>query len=198
MLLRWLTRPLVPALLAWVAVCLIVFYALDAFLMPSLAGKFARTVEVPKLSGMRLEKARESLAQSDLSLMVDSSSDFSDVPAGRIMSQFPDPGYTVKKGRRVWVRVSKGRRGIAVPALRGMSLSEAEVSLRNAGLKVGNENYIPGSDAPAGAVLGSHPGAKTTVEKDHAVDLDVSGKAPAAPPTTASGEGNQVAPAVSP
>jgi beta-lactam-binding protein with PASTA domain len=192
MLLRWLTRPIVPALLTWFAVCIALFYVLDLFIMPWAAGKFAPTVSVPKLIGLRLEKARESLGP-DLSLMLDSSSDFSDVPAGRIMSQFPDPGATVKKGRRIWVRISKGRRGIEVPALRGMSLRAAEISLQDAGLQLGSENYVSNSDAPAGAVIGSRPGAKTMVEKGHVVDLDVSGTAPAES-AAAPGEGNQVAP----
>jgi beta-lactam-binding protein with PASTA domain len=198
MLLRWLTRPLVPALLAWLFVCLVLFLALDHFIMPWVAGKFASTVEVPKLLGMRFEKARELLVPNGLSLMLDSSTDFSDVPPGRIMSQFPDPGSTVKKGRRVWVRISKGRRGIEVPALRGMSLREAEISLQNAGLQLGGENYVSNSDIPAGAVIGSSPGARTIVEKGHVVNLDVSGTAPATDsagsPVGALGEGRQVAP----
>ena len=131
MWMRWLTKPLVPALLAWGVVCLIVFYALNGLIMPSFAGRFAKTSEVPKLVGLKMEKAGEILRQHGLSLMLDSSSDFSaEVGAGKIMSQFPDPGVTVKWNRRIWVRISKGRRAVEVPVLRGMSQRQAEISLQ--------------------------------------------------------------------
>ena len=175
MWLRWLTRPLVPALLIWGVVCLILFYALNGLIMPSLAGRFAKTSEVPKVTGLKMEKAGEVLHQQGLNLMLDSSSDFSaEVAAGRIMSQFPDPGAAVKRGRRIWVRVSKGRRAVEVPALRGMSRRQAEISLQENGLRLGGVNYLSSADAPAGAVIGTHPDAKTLVERGRAVEVDVS------------------------
>ena len=172
--LRWLTRPLVPALILWGVVCLILFLGLDMFIMPSVAGRFAKTAEVPKLTGMRMEKAQETLKPLGLSLMLDTSSDFSDLPAGRILSQFPDPGETVKRGRRVWVRVSKGRRAVEVPSLRGMSRRQAEISLQQAGLRLGGTQFVFSAEAPAGAVIGSHPPAQTKVERGRIVSLEVS------------------------
>ena len=175
MWLRWLTKPLVPALLAWGAVCLIVFYMLNGWLMPSFAGRFARTSEVPKLVGLKMEKAGEVLQQQGLSLMLDTVSDFSaEVGAGKIMSQFPDPGMTVKRGRRIWVRVSKGRRAVEVPVLRGMSQRQAEISLQERGLRLGGVHYLSTADVPAGAVVGTHPAAKAMVERGRWVEVDVS------------------------
>lgn len=170
---RLFTRPVIPALLGWGAVCLALFYAIDLFIMPSMAGKFRKTAEVPKLLGLKTDKAAESLQSLGLTLALDTTPDFSELPAGRIFAQFPDAGTVVKQGRRIWVRVSKGRRAVAVPSLRGMSLRQAEISLQQSGLRLGSPHYVA-SDAPAGAVTGTHPGAGTTVERGHAVEVEVS------------------------
>ena len=99
MLLRWFTRPVVPALLAWGALCLIVFYAVNSLIMPWVAGRYTQTTGVPKLVGLKMDQAKEVINDSGLAIVLDTASDFSaEIPAGKIMSQFPDAGTTDGSG----------------------------------------------------------------------------------------------------
>jgi len=174
-MLRLLTRPLVPALFAWALLLLAGFYGVHLFLMRWAAGKFKPTAEVPKLMGQRPEKAEAAVRALGLALALDSTSDFSsDVPAGAIQFQFPEAGTRVKPGRRVWVRVSKGPRAVEMPSLRGMSLRQAEITLQQAGLRLGQVRYVRSAAVPAGAALGSHPAPGAVLDKDRPVDVDIS------------------------
>jgi len=143
--------------------------------MPWVAGRYTQTTGVPKLVGLKMDQAKEVINDSGLAIVLDTASDFSaEIPAGKIMSQFPDAGTTVKTGRRVWVKISRGRRALEVPLLRGLSLRQAEISLQQAGLRVGGGHQLASPDAPSGAVLGSSPAAKTVVERGRYVSVDVS------------------------
>jgi serine/threonine-protein kinase len=175
MWLRLSTRPLVPAALVFGVLLVAGFQGFDRFLMPLAAGKFRSTSEVPRLAGLKPENAEQELRTRGLSLMLDSVSDFSaDVPAGHIQFQFPEAGTEVKRGRRVWVRISKGLRSVEMPPLRGMSLRQAEISLQQLGLKLGRVRPVRGSPVPPGAVIGSRPKAGALLEKGRVVDLDIS------------------------
>jgi serine/threonine-protein kinase len=175
MLLRLLTRPLIPALLFFALLAAAGFVAVDRLLMPWAAGKFKHTAEVPALVGLAPEKAEEAMRAAGLILMRDSATDYSpDVPAGLIQTQFPGSGTEVKRGRRVWVKISKGLRGVELPPLRGMSLRQAEISLQQLGLKLGRVRPVRGSPVPPGAVIGSRPKAGALLEKGRVVDLDIS------------------------
>ena len=175
MWLRLFTRPLVPALLACGVLALAAFMAADRLLLPWAAGKFKRKAEVPVVVGLEPERAEAELRGRGLILMLDSLSDYSaEVPAGRVHFQFPDAGTEVKRGRRVWVRVSKGLRSVEMPRLRGMSLRQAEISLQQAGLALGRVRYVRGASLPPGAVIGTRPGPGTLLEKGREVDVDLS------------------------
>ncbi len=107
--------------------------------------------------------------------MLDSSGDFStSIPAGMILSQFPPAGTVVKQGRRVWVKVSKGFKAVVVPALRGLSVRQAEITLQQAGLQMGRVVQVRHSSIPAGAVIGTVPAAKTKVENGREITVHVS------------------------
>jgi serine/threonine-protein kinase len=68
-----------------------------------------------------------------------------------------------------------------VPYLRGMSLRQAEISLQESGLRLGSAHYVSGIDAPAGAVIGTHPEARVLVERGRVVDVDISSGAAQSP-----------------
>jgi len=62
---------------------------------------------------------------------------------------------------------------VEVPALAGLTVKEAEATLKAAGLVVGPVREEP-SEKSAGVVIGSSPVADTSVEKGSAVALTVS------------------------
>ena len=87
----------------------------------------------------------------------------------------------MKKGRRVWVKISKGFKSVEVPALRGLSLRQAEITLQQAGLEMGRVRRVRHGTVPSGAVIGTSPPAHTTLEKGREVNIDLSDGGDAAP-----------------
>ena len=178
LLLRLLTRPVVPALLVFSALSGALFFGAESYLMPRMAGRLHPTVEVPSFQGMKPEEADSLARERGLMLATDTAADFSpDVPAGGILFQFPAAGTQVKAGRRIWVRLSKGARDVEVPALRGLSLRQAEIFLQQLGLRLGETRQIRSLSIPAGAVMGTRPGPKSVLRRGEPVDVDVSGGA---------------------
>lgn len=175
MLARFFSKPVFVTLLLWAAIGMVAYFLTNILVMPYFAGKFLGKVHVPALVSLQPDKAKDILKAKDLIFMLDSTGDYSNaVAAGKIMSQYPQEGTEVKKGRRIWVRISKGLRSLTVPVLRGLSLRQAEITLQQLGLKMGRVREVRMSNIPAGAVIGSFPKANATVEKGRSVDIEIS------------------------
>jgi eukaryotic-like serine/threonine-protein kinase len=172
---RFFSRPFFVAGIAWIVILGLGFFLVDDWVMPAIAGQFKKTSPVPELVGLQPEKAQTQLASLGLHYMLDSTGDYSEnIPAGHILTQFPPAGTVVKQGRRVWVKVSKGFKAVEVPALRGLSVRQAEISLQQAGLKMGRVAEIAHAAIPAGAVIGTQPPAGAKVENGREIAVNVS------------------------
>jgi eukaryotic-like serine/threonine-protein kinase len=172
---RFFSRPFFLAVLLWMVLGAAFYLLADLLLMPYVAGKFKGTVKVPSLVSLAPEEARGILDKNELHYMLDSTGDYSnDVAAGKVLSQYPLNGTEVKKGRRVWVKISKGFKSVEVPSLRGLSLRQAEISLQQAGLAMGRVRRVRHGNVPSGAVIGTSPPAHTTLEKGREVHIDLS------------------------
>jgi serine/threonine-protein kinase len=172
---RLLSRPWITAALAFFVICALGYIVLDKGVLPWVAGRFKSTVDVPSLSGQTPDQARPALEAIGLQLSLDSTGDFNDtIAAGSVYSQLPPSGTTVKEGRRVWVRISKGPRSVTVPSLRGKSLRQAEITLQQAGLEVGKVREVRHPGIPAGAVIATHPKVGTVMNQRKPVDIQVS------------------------
>jgi serine/threonine-protein kinase len=179
---RFFSRPFFLALLLWFIAGAILYFLIDLAVMPYVAGKFKGTVKVPALVSLPPDQAKGILDKNELIYMLDSTGDYStDVAAGRILTQYPETGTEVKKGRRIWVKISKGLKSVELPSLRGLSLRQAEITLQQLGLKVGRVREVRNSMIPAGAVIGTSPGAKATLEKGREVNIELSEGKDAAP-----------------
>jgi len=175
MLARFFSKPFFLALLFWILAGALLYFAINSVAMPYVAGKFKGTVIVPALVSLPPEEARGILEKNDLIYMLDSTGDYSgDVPAGKILSQYPENGTEVKKGRRIWVKISKGYKSVELPSLRGLSLRQAEITLQQLGLKMGRVREVRNSLIPAGAVIGTSPAANATLEKGREVNIELS------------------------
>lgn len=175
MLARLFSRPFFLALLLWIVAGAVFYLLLNMVAMPYVAGKFKGTVKVPALVSLPPEQAKDILKKNSLLYMLDSTGDYStDVPAGRVLTQYPETGTEVKKGRRIWVRISKGLKSVELPALRGLSLRQAEITLQQLGLKVGRVREVRNAIFPAGAVIGTSPAANATLEKGREVNIELS------------------------
>jgi len=179
---RFFSKPFFLAVLLWGIVGAILYLLLNLLVMPYLAGKFKSTVKVPALVRLPPEQAKSILDKDGLIYMLDSTGDYStDVAAGRILTQYPESGTVVKQGRRIWVKISKGLKSVELPALRGLSMRQAEITLQQLGLKVGRVREDRNSAIPAGAVIGTSPAKGANLEKGREVNIDISQGVEAAP-----------------
>ena len=92
-----------------------------------------------------------------------------EVEKGRIVSQDPDAGTTIKTGSTVTVNISKGLGDGSVPDLRGKKQSELADYLEAAGFKLGTVSE-EASEEEKGTVLSQDPDAGEEVEKGTASD----------------------------
>lgn len=96
------------------------------------------TLAVPDLGAESLEAARQRVHDLGLELQVEEPGVFSlAVEPGSIAHQEPPPGFHVKAGSKVTVRVSLGGEQVAIPDVRGSSLSTAEREVEQASLATG-------------------------------------------------------------
>lgn len=154
---------------------LAVFLSMDKVWMPLVAGKFKGVVEVPPLRGMDVETSKVELEGRSLELVLDSMAEYSpEMETGLVLKQRPLPNSRVKKGRRIWVTVSKGLKEVAVPDLKGNSIRQAEILLQQAGLSIGDMELVNRRGVPAGVVLATQPLAEEEIEAGSPVDLMVS------------------------
>lgn len=141
-------------------------YGISTLLIP-------KTTTVPNLAGHSAKDARDALAKAGLKMKQALAFD-PQVPKGRIVSQDPEGGSTVRKGSTVQVVVSKGPEMVVVPDVSGMTLEDATTTLENAGLTVGNvTNEFDPSVSPDDVVR-QNPRAGTKLPKGEPVDLVIS------------------------
>jgi serine/threonine-protein kinase len=105
------------------------------------------------------------------------------VQVDRVISTNPVAGTQLQPGETVTVVVSSGKEQVAVPNMFGQTRTEANDTLRAAGLVLGNVTNEP-SDQPAGEVIRSEPGAGISVGKGSQVAIVLSrGPTPSPVPT---------------
>jgi len=160
---------------AWVwglLALLVVSFMVSAFFS---FGKFWSNSEVTVLNvvGKQADIARSMLEHQNLRVSV--SEAFNDkVPAGFIVSQYPEAGSVVKEQRMIVLVISKGGEVTTVPDLRGLSRREAELQIKNAGLVVGKVDEQFNADVPADTIITQQPRSPAQVNKNTPIDLVIS------------------------
>lgn len=129
-------------------------------------------VKVPDVVGKQADVAKKLLEDSKLRVNIAETYD-ANMPAGKVVSQTPEAGATVKEKRLVTIYVSKGGENIEMPDLRGLTKASAEAKLKKLGLKLGtvDEAY---ADEDAGMVINQNPRAGSQIAKGQAVNITVS------------------------
>ncbi len=101
-------------------------------------------VQVPQLVGLNIEDADSLLAKDRLTLTVIDSTFSRAVPLGTIVDQNPPALSHVKHDRTIYVVVNaRTRKHVILPELHDMSYRQAENTLRQMGLQVGEVTYEP-------------------------------------------------------
>jgi len=133
----------------------------------------AEKVKVPPVVGMTLNAARQQL--SAVGLELSSSQEPSDRPQNEVTAQSPNAGTEVEPGSTVALTVSSGpaQTKVSVPALVGLTQSDAESQLDAAGLVASVQNESTGIQPQDGRVIDQSPASGTKVADGSTVVITV-------------------------
>ncbi|RJQ53266.1 MAG: Stk1 family PASTA domain-containing Ser/Thr kinase [Actinobacteria bacterium] len=160
------TWPWVLAALGVMLLAALAIWAVSAFVVP-------QTITVPNVVGRTEASARQLLDRRGLEMAT--TSEFSEtVPKGRVVSQDPEAGATVRVESFVNVVVSRGKEIVEVPNVSGQTLEDATAQLEAQGLVVGKVTREFNPDVTEGVVIRQAPSAGERVAKGDDIDLVVS------------------------
>ena len=132
-------------------------------------------VTVPDVRGMSEENAKALLNKKGLGIQVVTRKESKKYKAGKISKQTPEAGEKVSKHTKIEVVVSSGLVGSkkAIPDVSGMSETEAQNKLEDAGFKV-TSSFQYDDSVESGKVISTTPEAGTKAEKGSTVTMLVS------------------------
>ena len=151
----------------------------DQAIMPYLVN--VERANTPELRGMPLARAAQRVRSKGLRLAIRDSIFHETIGPGHIITQTPEPRQRIKKGRRVFVDVSRGQRLYAVPEVSGASLREARLKIQGTQLRMGEILYRSSGSIPEGAVIDQHPPSGTRIARGGVVTLRISSGSPFSP-----------------
>lgn len=123
-----------------------VLVVLFLFLLSTCLGPLTRhgkNKTVPNVIGKPFEEARKILDKSGFDVEVSDSIYSDTIPKGSVLRQVPDGNSIVKISRTVYITINRHVPPVVeMPNLIDFSFRNAELSLKNMGLKVGDTSYI--------------------------------------------------------
>jgi beta-lactam-binding protein with PASTA domain len=142
--------------IAWISLLLLIV-ALTSALVTMRIVIHGREIRVPDLRGKTLSEARQ-LAES-LGLNTQSERQYysATVPEGRVLSQVPEAGTTVRAGWQIRLAISLGPQRVTIPQLVGQSERAAMITIEQRALETTPGSRLHTADAPAGYVIAQDP-----------------------------------------
>jgi beta-lactam-binding protein with PASTA domain len=134
-------RPLWTNLLAGLILMVVLLFLLSILLGP--LTRHGKNKTVPNIVGKSFEEARKILDNSGFDVEVQDSI-YSDTTAkGTVLRQVPDGDATVKISRTVYLTINRQVPPVVeMPNLKDFSFRNAELQLKNMGLRVGDTSYV--------------------------------------------------------
>lgn len=133
----------------------------------------SQEVETPDITNKTFEEAQNILREKGLYIRIDGHTHDDQVEEGYIISQDPEKGVKVKPDYTVKVIVSLGPETVTVPDVEKNTRREAEISLENEGLTIGEHDYI-NSEYPSDTVIGQSISPNSQVPKGTEIRLTIS------------------------
>lgn len=125
--------------------------------------------EIPNVSGKSVESATRALEPEFVVSKDIQRQASSEVDEGLVIETDPAAGERVDEGSTITLIVSDGPKQVQIPALQGLSYSEAKDNLEAKGLKV--KKQLQDSDLPRNQVINSNPPAGDSVDVGSTVEL---------------------------
>jgi len=161
-----------------IAILIALFMAMagaGAYFALTLIVKGEEPVVVPDLVGKDILYSLEILSDLGLNTRVRETAFSEQVPRNHVIDQDPEPGASIKRGRDVKIRVSRGPERVVMPNLTGLSLQQSRILLTENGLCQGSLATVASSLQNKGQVMAQHPLPGATVSRDSCADLLISG-----------------------
>lgn len=172
-MIRWRSaaRRSLPYLVSGTAGFLLAYLIVAFFVFPPQL--ISSDLPVPAVAGLDYENARARLESMGFRAKRGEERYHESAPAGTVLGQSPAPRSLEPEGTAITLDVSLGQRRGTVPEVAGLSQSQAELAIQNAGLGVG-EVTVQNDTTPRGQVLASTPAAGASVVLPGSVALVVS------------------------
>jgi beta-lactam-binding protein with PASTA domain len=138
---RFITgRPLWVNVLA--GIVLIFLFLIIFMLSLNWCTQHGKTLQIPAVVGMSYDKAKQLLETKGFEVQIQDSSYYDTIPPLNILKQFPEPESVVKKNRTVYLTVNRVvPPTIEMPQLVNLTFRNADVTLKQYGLKLGDTLY---------------------------------------------------------
>jgi beta-lactam-binding protein with PASTA domain len=131
----------------------VLLFILSIFLGP--LTRHGKNKNVPNVMGKSFEEAKKILNNSGFEVEVQDSIYSDTIAKGSVLRQVPDGDGIVKISRTVYLTINRQVPPmVEMPNLKDFSFRNAELQLKNMGLRVGNTSYV-------------HDFAKNTVQEQH-------------------------------
>jgi beta-lactam-binding protein with PASTA domain len=128
-------------LLAGLVLMVILLFILSIFLGP--LTRHGKNKTVPNIVGKSFEEAQKILNNSGFDVEVQDSIYTDTTAKGTVLRQVPDGDATVKISRTVYLTINRQVPPVVeMPNLKDFSFRNAELQLRNMGLRVGDTSYV--------------------------------------------------------
>jgi beta-lactam-binding protein with PASTA domain len=106
--------------------------------------KHGESSTVPAITGKKLGDAETILENKGFELIIQDSVYYDSLPPGQILKQVPEADEVVKINRTVYVTINRFvAPDVEMPNLNGYSYRNAEMVLRNLGLRIGDTTFRP-------------------------------------------------------
>ena len=175
---KGLLRKIVLTAVTAAASLVLFLLLLDGVVMPYMVT--VEKVSVPDVDRQSSRQAAMLLQREGLRMAVRDSVFSEAVSPGHVVEQSPDPGELIKKGRRVFVDLSRGPRLHEVPKVTGGSIRDARLQIAGHQLRLGDWVYVSSRDVPRGVVVRQKPPAGTSLPRGGRLYLEISSGSPSA------------------
>jgi beta-lactam-binding protein with PASTA domain len=159
--------------LLWMASVLVIVALLSALTAMRLA-IHGREVTVPDMQGKTPTEARRMAESSGLEADIEREYYSPTVPEGKVLSQMPAAGSTVRRGWQVRLALSLGPQRVAIPQVVGESDRAAAITIAQRGLTLGGAANLELPNSAPGQVIAQNPQPNATNASAPKISLLVS------------------------
>jgi beta-lactam-binding protein with PASTA domain len=134
----------------------------------------SKEVILPDLKGENVIFVLETLTALDLNPKLYGTEYNTTYPRYHVLSQDPEPGMVIKKGRDVILYISKGKKHISIPDLRHMYINDAKILIEENEFKTGFISKTYSNKVDKDKIISQYPYSYTEQELDSKINLLIS------------------------